>query len=608
MNPEIRQIMAEVSKESESILSRRQFVELAGVSGVVALAGCTGGDGSGSNNSNNDGVYDAPHVSNTNQVPSNMQWNPANPTSLAQYSPYIMFDAFAKYNSARGEIVPYGISKWNFSGDKFELKIRDGLSWADGDKVTSTDIATQLRIGMEIGQAYASYTDSIETPDKRTVVMKFNSKVNQTIAEMQVLTANRIQMKETVFGKFLKQIKQNKQKGLRKLTKFAWQKPISSGPFAFSEANQQQLRLERRDDHPDSDKINFSEYLFRYLKGNQAIHQALINRRIDSASTVYTPPRIVKQFPDTIKQIQTPSAWGFGLIPNHARKHVGDRAVRQAIQYIIDRKQVVMNVSKASKMAPKYPVGIATKAQDRWLKGMKSFETYGKDSAKTKKAAQTLRNAGYSKQGGTWKDPKNDTVRLPLLVPSEWSDWVTASRTVVDQLNTFGFDAVLDSRSFGNLLGNIWPNGSFKLTAGGWLAGAPQGSYPYFSLHHQLIKNLRGFEYNYPPASKARGGTTADVTVPSRTGSGKMTTNPANRIAKLASSTKKSTIKDITVEQAWVTNQDLPMIPVTEKLEQTFIDDGEEWDIPPSDATVAQVRWANMWLPRQGKMKYTGGN
>lgn len=574
-----------------------------GAAGAVTLAGCTGGDDGNSGGNGKSGQ----HISYTNTVPTKLQWNPSNPSSYSQISHYLLFDHFAKYNFATSEFVPYAISDWSFDGKTFTLKLRDGLTWANGDDVTSADIATQLRIGLHTGAAYESYTDSIDTPDKKTIVMKFSSAVNRKVAEFQVLSGNFVQQKKSVFGEYLEKIEKKGDQGVKELMDFAWKEPIASGPFTLEETSQQQLRLKRRDDHPDSKNINFGEYLFRYIDGNQAVHQSLINQQIDSAFTLFMPTRIVKKLPDSVKQIQAPSNWGFGLVPNHDHKHLGDRAVRQAIQYVIDRKQIVKNVSKDSKQAPKIPIGIACDYQKQWLgDAMSDFQSYGIDSSQTKKATKVLKKAGYSKQDGTWKDSDGKTVHLPIIVPSDWTDWNTATKTVVDQLGSFGFDATLDGRSFGTLMDTIWPNGDFVLSAGGWLDGAPEGSYPYFSLHHQLVKNFRGFTYNYPSADKSRGGSRKDVTVPSRKGSGKMTTNPAKRLNKLASSTKESEIKDIVIEQAWVTNQDLPMIPVIEKLEQTFVTDGDEWKIPKPEADVSQVQWASTWLPRQGEMQYTG--
>ncbi|MFC6963233.1 ABC transporter substrate-binding protein [Halocatena marina] len=595
--------MVEKATSHRDILNRRQFVGLVGVSGAAALAGCTfgnnGGDGGGGENGR--------HTSYTNIIPKNMQWNPSNPSKLAEISGQVLFDAFAKYNFATSEFKPYAISDWEYGGNTFKMTIRDGLTWANGDDVTSADVATQLRIGLHTGETYADYTDSIETPDDKTVVMKFNSTINKKIVQFQILSGRFVRQKKSVFGEYLEKIKKNKKEGIRELQEFAWQEPIASGPFEFDSAGQQQLLLTLRDDHPDSKKINFGEYVFVYKDGNEAVQQALQNQTIDSAFSLFMPTRIVEELPDSVKQIQLPGNWGYGLVPNHSHRHAGDRAVRQAIQYVINRKQVMNNVSADSKQVPEIPIGIASSNQKQWLgDAMSSFETYGVDSSQTKKAAAVLKEAGYSKQGGTWTDKDGTAVKLPILVPSDWTDWNTATQTIVDQLTSFGFEATVDGRSFGNLQGNIWPNGDYAISAGGWLDGAPQGAYPYFSLHHQLVKNFRGFTYNYPAADQSRGGSRNDVTVPSRTGSGTMTVNPSKRLNEMATNTEEAKIKEIVVEQAWVTNQDLPMIPVLEKLEQTFLTAGDKWDIPKPDADVAQVRWANTWLPRMGEMKYTG--
>lgn len=597
--------MGDQGKSYRDVVDRRRFIQLTGAAGAVTLAGCLGGGDDGGDGGDGGTTQ---HISRANRVPETRQWNPSNPSGAPTISHYALFDPFAKYNFATREIQPYAISDWTFSGNSLELKVRDGLTWANGDKVTSSDIATQLRIGKYMGLTYASYTGSIETPDEKTVMVNFDSKTNEKIIEFNMLVGTRVQQKDSVFGKYVEQMKKNEKKGKQELTKFKWTEPIASGPFAFESAGQQQMILETRDDHPDSDKINFDEYVFQYIEGNQASYRALINSNVDSVFSLFTPPKMVKTFPDSVKQFQIPSNWGHGLIPNHNHEHVGDRAVRQAIQYVINRKEVVKNVAKTAKMTPKFAVGLETKNQEKWLgKAASDFNTYGASSAKTKKATKVLEKAGYSKEGGTWKDSNGKTVKLPIIVPSGWSDWVTATETIIDQLSSFGFDSVLDGRKAGTLRNSVWPTGKFTLAVGPWLPGGPSGAHPYFSLYHQLLRNgWAMFKYNYPAAIEKYGGSRKDITVPSRTGSGKLTTNPYERMNDFATATKKSEREKIAVEQAWVTNQDLPMITVMEKFEQTFMTDGDEWDIPKPDADAAQVRWANTWLPRIGKMKYTG--
>ncbi|WP_211194972.1 ABC transporter substrate-binding protein [Halorhabdus amylolytica] len=616
--------MVEKPADYREVIDRRRFMELVGVAGTAALAGCGNGDeptdggdndgnsdeSSGTDNGNDDGagedVYaDVQHVSQTGLSTADVQWNPYNPAGFAQVSHEILFDKFAYYNYERGEFMPLGIQNWELVDETtYRLDIREGLMWSNGEDVTASDVKLQLELGIVIGSAYADYVESVETDGNRTVLLNLTEQTNPDILTFSILPNEWLQVPESVFGEYRNSLTELQ-------NDFAWTDAIASGPFELDEKGGDQLNTTRRENHPDARNINFGNYAFQFMGENQAVYQALQNLDIDSAFTIFTPPRIVEQYPNTVEEVATPSLWGYGLVPNHEGKHTGNRAVRQAIAFAIDREQVVQNAGPRSKEAPDWLVGIGNSSQERVLgDSAGDFETYGKSEQLTDRAAEVLEEAGYSKDGGTWKDDNGNAVSLPVQVPSGWSDWVTAAETCVDHLNRFGFDAELDGRSFSNLLDTVWPQGNFTLASGGWNAGAPTGALSYFSLRHQLIENFRGHSYNYPAANESRGGSNADVSVPEMgdlTGENAMTVNPSDRLSELARTTDESTAGDIVLEQAWVTNVDLPMIPVAEKQEQSWLT-SDEWDVPENvgETEQAQVHWPNAWLPRQGMMNYSG--
>ncbi len=597
--------MMDNDRDLRNMINRRQFVGLTGMVGATALAGCTGNsdDGSSKGGSGDKKVHDVKHVDMANQVPQNIQWNISNPSSAAQISHYYLFDAFAKYNYAKSKLVPYGITDWEFGDNTFKLTLRDGLTWANGDDVTADDIVTQLKLGMYTGSGYGDYTKSVEAKDDKTVVMHLENQVNKSIVKFQVLSDNQIRQPKSVFGKYVDKIEKNEKDGTRALQDFAWKEPIASGPFEFKQATTQELVLTRRDDHPDSKNINFKTYAFRYINGNEQAHQSMIANQLDSVYSMFTPPRIVNQLPKNWQQVKTPANWGYGLVPQMDHKHTGDRAVRQAIAYVINRDAVVKNAAPESKQAPKYSMGIPSGDQERILGDSASkFETYGQASSETDKAAKVLKKAGYKKQGGKWHDSDGDIVNLPVQVPSDWTDWVTAAQTIVDQLKSFGFKSSVDSRSYGTLSGQVWANGDFVLASGSWLPGGAQASFPYFSLRYQLLENS-GYTYNYPPANQSRGGKHADATVPSRTGSGKMTINPAKRLQDLSQATDEKKINEIILDLAWVTNQDLPILAVAEKQDQSFLS-RDHWEVPEDGSDIEQVKWPESWAVRFGKNNY----
>ena len=602
------------------VINRRRFIELAGVSGAAALAGCGDGDttteddGSGGTMTEaGDQIYDERHVGMTNQSPSDVQFNPHNPSGYSQIALDLIFDKFARYNFGNNEWIPEAIESWEHTGDTFELTLREGMTWSNGESITAEDVALFLRIGKKMGNAYADYTGEITTEGDLTTVMQLSGDVSPDIVEIDVLANGWVQTPPSVFQEYLDNFdSMEEDEALRQLQDFAWNEPIASGPFAFDKASGSQLDTTRRADHEYADNINFEKYAFQFIDGNQAVHQAVKELDIDSVFTTFTPPRIVAQYPDAVEMVTTPSLWGYGLYPNHSDEEVtSDRAVRQAIAFAIDRETVVQNAGPLSKSAPDWEVGIANDTQESALGDRAGdFETYGKAEKLTDRATQVLDEAGYSKDGDTWKDGNGSAIRLPLLVPSGWTDWITAAETVVDHLTEFGFKAEVDSRGFGTLQETIWPNSNFVLSSGGWNAGPPQGALPYFSLRHMLIQNFRGINYNYPAADSSRGGSSADVSVPDIGdfgGDDAMTVNPSERLTELSQTNDDATADEIVKEQAWVTNVDLPMIPIAEKQEQSFLTE-DDWDIPEnvSEDPNAKVRWPPVHLPRRGKMNYKG--
>ncbi|MFB6073482.1 MAG: ABC transporter substrate-binding protein [Haloarculaceae archaeon] len=609
--------MKKSNSYSEKI-DRRRFVELTGVAGAAALAGC-GGNGGGSaetptdtepsdGGSGNGGtdtgggadtgegtesgggtqVYDVAMTDFTNLVPANIQYNQFNPQNQFQGANKQLFDDFAKFDYGTGEFVPYAISDWNLSGTTFEMTVRDGLTWSDGDPVTADDLVVQMRMLRTVDSALWDYAESVSAVDDRTVELTLSSETNPHIVAHQVL-GNLVQVKGSKYEEYV-----GDSEGA---ARFDDMDPIASGPWSLESAGQQELVLSRREDHPDADNINFSTFKFTFLGGNQQAQQALMTGEIDSAWSLFSPPRIVANYPDAVTEARPPAKWGMGIGIDHGDTHVGKRKVRQAIMEAINRDQVIRNAGPRTKATPEIATAIATDDQQRWLgDAMSDYTGYHKGSSAVDAADQLMDEAGYSKDGGTYKDDNGNPVQLPIIVPSGWSDWVSAVQTITDHLSSAGFDAAVDARSFGSITGNVWSNPDrFRIAAFYWLPGGGQTAFPYFPLEWQLVHSDDVLAYRYPD----------EVTVPSRTGSGQTTVTPADRIETLATTLDEDTTREIIRELAWVANRDLPMLPIQEKLEQSFVTK-DDWDVPEEGSEEYMIKWPPFWLPRQGKLTYRG--
>jgi len=516
--------------------------------------------------------------------PDEVHFNRYNTTNATQFSHFITYEPTTKWDYANAEFQNWAITDWELVDETtFEFSIDTDITWSNGDNLTSQDVATQLRLERVTGSALWDFTESIELPDDSTVRLNMPDGGNPQLIKI-FLNNKYLHTKHSEFSKYLDAVGDNANTTLRQeLQSLEIKDPVASGPFTVNNANGQRMILNRREDYHKSENVNFGQYEMRYIQGNQQVWQELLGSSIDTVYSLFTPPRIVADFPSSIVETAIPAYWGYGLAPQHDHEHVGKQSVRQAIMHVLNRPAVVQNAGPRSKQTPEVPSCVASSQVDNWLGDSKSdFETYGysqensEDNVNADKATQLLNEAGYSKDGGTWK-MDGSPVSLPVTVPAGWSDWVAATQTVVDQLNQFGFDANVDAQG-----GSFWSNtgsGDFVLTAWWWLLGGVRGSHPYFNASHQFDASGSGVTYNYEAPD--------DVN---------------SKVEQLSTTTDESEITSLVQDLAMHSNTDLPILPVTEKLDQTFVNN-ERLDVPEANSEKYQTKWPQAWLVRNGDLK-----
>jgi peptide/nickel transport system substrate-binding protein len=317
---------------------------------------------------------------------------------------------------------------------------------------------------------------------------------------------------------------------------------------------------------------------------------------LDGMYSLFAPPNIADNMPGHVQEVNTPAKWGYGIVFNHDHEHFGDLAVRKAIAHVVNREAVAGNAGPRTKVAPDVVTAIAVDDQEDWLgDDMSNFETYGKSSTQNQKAAELLQDAGYSKSGGTWQDSDGNAISADFVTPAGWTDWSTATNTVVDQLNSFGFDLEINSKPMGPFYGDYVDN-NFALGAFYWMPGGARSSFPFFPLR---------WEMQCPDIDGGHEFPTGEKTIPAMDGSGEMTINPLEEIKQVATMTDEDEVGNVIRRVAWHHNQTLPFLGVTEKQEQTWVS-GQDFNTPSEDDDALGVKWATQWLPRVGKMTADG--
>lgn len=585
--------------------TRRRLLQAIGAASIAGGAGCQTQRDSNSEEESADNTttteengqvgepVDPIHTTNTFTIPKNAQFNPYNPKN-GSAADAVIFDPFTVYDALNDTYVPYLFTDWNL--EKGSLSLSEKHTWHDGTSITSADVVTQFRLQKYFSYSKWDYLDSVSADGKKKIKLSLSGTVNPAVLKRSILTGSLNQPK-SIFGdkleKFESATTESERDNIRQsLLNWTLPDPLGNGPFKMNKRTQQSSTLELYEDHPAADEINFPKMEFLHLAKNQARWQAIIGDKVDSDGSVFAPAKVKQKFPDHFAEINPVPNGGMTLTFNRDSNIFKDRRIRRAFAHIIDREAVTKNAGGSVKVPVKTINGISGIPLEKsmpWIKEIRDgFNPYNVD---TEKAGELLRDAGFQKQGGTWKRNGNP-LSAPVKVPAGYSDWVSGGQTLVAQLKQFGIKANMITVELSSYWGDVWPNGDFEVAMSWWGGWNP---YPYFSFRQSFTSQDARKAYSYPAS--------VEVPLPPGKPDGEIdTVNVRKRVPELAKTADKQTARDIIHELAWVYNQDLPKLPLTEKVDQVWIST-DNWQIPAPDADVMQVGRPTFWLLRAGKLR-----
>jgi len=555
-----------------------------GIGGAVAGSAVLSGDAS-ANHEAQVLPADAAFSNWIDDNPPDQHFNRYNTTYQTDFAHFLTFEPTTKWDYANAEFQNWAITEWEMVDDTtFEFTVDTDITWSNGDSYTSLDMATQLRLSQVNRDQLWDFVDSIETPDDSTVRLNLPDGANPQIIKLH-LNDTYLHTKHSEYERYLDGVGDYADETVAdELLSMTEKEPMTNGPFGEPQYNQQRMLLSRQDNYFKSENITFDEYEMRYIQGNQQVWQELLGSSIDGVWSLFTPPRIVADFPDTVIESAIPAYWGYGILPQHENEHTGNQNVRQALMHVINRDAVVRNAGPRTKVTPEIPTCLPTSQVDNWIGDSKDdYETYGysqsdpSDNLNADQATQLLNEAGYSKDGGTWKKG-GSPVSLPIMTPAGWSDWMSASQTIADQLSSFGFNASVDAVG-----GSFWtrlPEGDFTLSAYNWIPGTVEGSHPYFCASHQFVGLDATTGYNYEPSNEVE-----------------------NKIEALSVATATSEIESLVSDLTIASNTELPVLPISEKLDQSFVN-SDRFDVPDRDSDNYLTKWPSAWLVRNGDITH----
>lgn len=515
--------------------------------------------------------------------------------SSADIPAEMVFDPTVKYHRGRGEFIPAAVTEWEVQGETMTLSLRPDLVWHDGDPVTAQDLRTQLLLGKTVEDELWEYATGIETLDEKRLAVQFEASYSPGLLERIVLGDRRLFVKHEYYKPFLKTLRADGEIAAREdlmaFTPTSMGEFAASGPFTVDSIDTEGINLELNPTHPDTNSIGFQSYEFRALLGADTRFQALETGQVDVIASMSTLPNQPIELPSSVLQLQIPDHWGLGLWPNHDVEPLDDRAVRQAIAFVIDRSAVSQASGRETNQPVDTPSGLPATAVGDWI-DLESLETYADPDNEA--AADVLSRAGYTREDGTWTAEDGTALGFSISVPEFITDFVNATDSIVEQLRSFGIEADVQEVTIREILVD-----DFDVVSGWWLPGGLNCTHPYVAYRFGF-----GMEMVQPDLLKYPG-MDSTVTVPANENNGSIDVTPQDELEALATTVEQGEAESIVQRLATVYNADLPMLPLYRSQYTSFIDTSDV-DAPAEGSPKFQITWPPHWLVRTGDLNSPG--
>jgi peptide/nickel transport system substrate-binding protein len=338
------------------------------------------------------------------------------------------------------------------------------------------------------------YVDKIDAPDASTV--NFHMKQPSTVVQRYVLRTNT--MSDVTYGPWAKRVQAlfnggktvSDPEGKQLLQEFTNFKPddvIASGPFKFDTKSitNAQMTLPKNTTAWNADQVPFDK-IINYNGETPDVTPLVLSKEIDYATHGFPPSTEQAMQQAGIRVLRPPVYNGGAIYINFDKlgNILGDKKVRQALAYAIDRDQNAKVTYADSGKGIKYMTGMSDILVPKWMPDadVKALNLYPYDQAK---AASMLTDLGWKKGGdGVWVTKDGTRAEFEMLTPAEYVDSATSAQNAAEQLTKFGIKTTVRAITYTQFPVDL-DKGNFQLALSGW--GASTNPHPFFSYDNNLF-------------------------------------------------------------------------------------------------------------------------
>jgi peptide/nickel transport system substrate-binding protein len=388
----------------------------------------------------------------------------ADPTNLNIYSPSVsrsntgihqlIYEYFFYNNLQTGEFVPWLAESYQYNADftALTVKLRDGVTWSDGEPFTPDDVVFTYDLlrenpAMTWAESANTFVESVEKVDSLTVQFNLKEANPRFHLNREAFPAVGIWGGITILPKHIWE-------GEADPLAFKSSNPIGTGPYRLKDASQTAITYERRDDWWGTKVFEETpapkEIQFVYVGTEENIALALTSNEIDVAPIgVLSAGSFLEAASrnDKIRAWSTdePYAWSDpcprALMIQNATPPLDKKEVRWAISYLIDR-QAIVDLAYEGTTTPAWGIWPEYEANQPYFDAISDLRSeYPTDMYDPDKATELFQQAGVNPED----------ITLKYLVDADSAEETKVSTVLADQLSAAGFKVEVQPLSGGVL-------------------------------------------------------------------------------------------------------------------------------------------------------------
>jgi peptide/nickel transport system substrate-binding protein len=418
-------------------------------------------------------------------------WNPFISWSKANTSATVglIYETLFNFDPLNGELIPNLAESGQWSdANTFELKLREGLTWQDGEALTADDVKFTYELGQKFPALGIANAWTVTGLDSITVVDDLNLEF-KFVDPLYQMWDNGL-WHDAIVPQHLWEDRTEEE-----VTSGANENPVGSGAYMYETHSEDRNVWLRNEDWWGIDVFGKPAPKrivdIRFASNNVALGSVikgdldLSNNFLPGIATLSEKGYVDTYFAEEPYMLSANTAV---LFLNTTKPPMDDPAFRRALAFAINVDDIV-NVAYANLVLPANPTALLPTLDKYVDQDVIDRLGFSYDPAQT---AAILEGAGYTKgSDGFYVAPDGSAIELEVTCPFGWTDWMAAIDVIAASAQDAGINIQAVTPDYG-AWDTALTSGTFDMTLNNWadLSNTPWTVYNLLFDHP--IKEIMG--------------------------------------------------------------------------------------------------------------------